>query len=223
MSLENLSISLKPLETDINEIEADGSFHNPLYSARLLHSLVLRVSHISNAYEVFTVTISPKDTIVKLPCKEIDNMLINYSSYYPLKILFYPEISKKFRYHYHGLVFVIRGEIPSFEIWKKGISRKIGNTYSQRFYVTDKPFKAYNAKTRTEQETTTKQVIDYITKSVNNSVLMNYLNADRKFKNLEDGKGFKELTVSTVITDLNKYDMLNLVQNSVNTGNIEIF
>lgn len=216
MTLENLSISVKPLETDENITQADGSFHNPSYSTRLFDSLVLRVSHISNAYEVFTVTISPKDTVVKLPCKKIDEMLLNYSSYYPLKILFYPEISKRFRYHYHGLVFVIRGEVPSFEIWKKGINRNIGNLYAQNFFVLENgEYEAYNAKSKTFQQTTTKKVIDYITKSVNNEVLMSYLNADRKFNNLEYGKSYKELKVSTIITNLNKYDMLNLIQKNI--------
>lgn len=220
-------IQLKPLESDLNVTLADNSTINPTYSERILSSLVLRFAPRQDVIDVQAVTISPKDAVLNnYSCKELDREIIKLTNeFLGIHCIFYPEIGTNNRYHYHGLVWYPKNQSVDFTIYLKYLNKRFGNTYVQRVHGITTEYKAYNAKKKCDQTTSFQRVVEYITKSVNNEKLLQYLNKDQEMSNkLEKNKSFKKMKITTVITTLHK-SILNWLKEGYkeNENNIEIF
>lgn len=193
---------LKPLEDEVNDHELTGELGNTLYSRRILTALVLRFAK-SETFNYYVVTISPRNNVINSNTVfELDKLLITLSEQFAgLHAIYYPEVSENDRYHYHGFVICSKEQSANFSIYMKFLERRIGNSYFQRILSLTDEYKAYNAKTKTDQTTKFEQIITYITKQVNYKKLLEYINADNKYSNkLLQGKGSKDRKVTSVVT-----------------------
>lgn len=227
MDLVLLQNTLKPQLTDENITHDDGTTENPTYSQRIFSTLVLRFAPRATLLHSWVVNISPRDNILnEFSCKELNSKLIALTDTFGLNVIFYPEISRNNRYHYHGICWTSNENSATFTIYLKFLNLRFGNTTFQQIHAYSNKYKAYNVKTKTDQETSFEQIIKYITKQVNNDKLLNYLNTDQKYPNkLKLNKSFVQMKTTPCITNVrqNIIHWINEQYQPENENNIEIF
>lgn len=227
MDLLKLHETLKPLESDLPICHEDGKIENVDYSERIFSSLVLRFAPRAELIESYVVNVSPRDAVINnYSCKEIDRKIINLTEQFGLNVIFYPEIGKNNRYHYHGICWTTKDNSSTFTIYLKFLNKQFGNTTFQRIMGYTKDYQAYNPKTKTMQKTNFRQVIKYITKMVNNDKFLHYLNTDQQFQNkLNHNKSFRKMKTTPCVTTVkqNIIQWINEEYEPENENNIEIF
>lgn len=204
LKLVEFSKVLVPLLEEMNTHEDVGELGNPLYSERIYFPLVFRFAKCADLYNVWAITISPRDsTLNNYSCKQLDKKILSYFDSIGIHAIIYPEISLHDRYHYHGIVWTLKDQSLNYTILLKYLNKYIGNTYSQQSTFTTNSYKTYNPKKNCNQTTSLLQIITYITKQVNYKRLLDYLNADNTIHNkLEHNKGSKKMLITPVITTI---------------------